>query len=56
MTTMDLLMIPGMSGSKRVLRMEKESRKRMHEAARSQMIAAAIMSGRMNSSRSKEKS
>lgn len=48
MTTMDLLMIPGMNGSKKLLRMEKESRKRMYEAARSQKIVAAIMSGRMN--------
>ena len=44
MTTLELLTIPGMDNSKKLLDMQKKSRDRMRDAAVSQMVAAALMS------------
>lgn len=41
-----LFTIPGLEGSEKLRRMRKESQQRMRDAARSQAIAAAIMSQR----------
>lgn len=55
MTTMELLMIPGLDGSRKIREMRAESQKRMNDAARSQMIAAAMMSSRKRSSDRKDR-
>ena len=54
MTTMELLAIPGMNNSRKLHKMTRESQKRMSEAARCQMIAAAMMSA-SNSSKQKKR-
>lgn len=43
MTTMELMMIPGMDNSRKLRKMREESRRRMNETARTQMVAAAMM-------------
>lgn len=56
MTTMELLMIPGLDSSRKLREMRKESQKRMNEAVRSQMLAAAMMSARKESKEQKKQS
>ncbi len=53
MTTMELLAIPGMNNSRKLHKMTRESQKRMSEAARCQMIAAAMMSANSSSKQKK---
>lgn len=55
MTTMELFAIPGMDGSRKLRQMRRESKQRMNDAARSQMIAAAMMSSRSTSSKRKQR-
>lgn len=56
MTTMELLTIPGLNSSRKLREMRKESQKRMNEAVRCQMLAAAMMSTREKSKKQKEQS
>ena len=56
MTTMELLMIPGLDSSRKLREMRKESQKRMNDAVRSQMLAAAMMSAREESKEQKKQS
>lgn len=56
MTTMELLMIPGLNSSQKLHEMRKESQRRMSEAARNQMVAAAMMSVRKESRKPKKQS
>ena len=44
MTTMELLIIPGMDGSRELKKMRRESCERLERAAKSRKLAAALMS------------
>ena len=44
MTMMELLTIPGMDGSKKLMRMYKDSRAQMRKTVKAQRVAAAVMS------------
>lgn len=46
MTMMEMLAIPGMSGRKALMAEYRNSKKRMDEGVRSQMLAAAMMSAK----------
>lgn len=56
MTTMELLMIPGLNSSQKLREMRKESQRRMNEAVQSQMLAAAMMSAQAKSRKPKKQS
>lgn len=49
MMTTELMRIPGMNGSKKIRLMMVDSKKRMNDATKCQLVAAAMMSSRRHS-------